>query len=124
MRRIANVGTFEVSQIKVSNGEIQIHMPLDETENSTEAIMKKCLHTFMQRNPKINRNEIMWDMRLVFSFGNGNPIFTIGVYMWAKDNEYGTMEFYDGFNITIRQDDAQYIKHLLWQRIGELVLGI
>lgn len=121
---IKGIGTFDLEKVKVENGEIEIYMPLDKMETSTDQILEKCLCIFQRRNPDVIENNIMWDLRLIFSFGRNEPIFTLGVYMWNKEDEERTMEFYNGFNITIRKDDSKLIKRLLWEHIGQVFLGI
>lgn len=124
---IKDIGIIDLEHVTVGNGQMEVHIPLDEIGEKADMIIEKCFMQYKESYPDIDvKKDTFWDFRLMFSFGYANPEFEIMVVVWQQSDEEGseTAEIYDGFQVTLSKEDSNKIKKIIWDKLGETLFNI
>ena len=124
MKKIAELGTFDLSEVEVSSGQLELHVPIVSTSSQVEEIINRYMGWYRNQYPEAREDKIFFDFRLVYSFGYNNPEFQINLYIWqeTETGEQVKMEVYDVV-FKINPTDSKYMKKLIWNRLGEAIFG-
>lgn len=120
---IEELGTVELDNVEVINGQIEIHMPLANVGTASDLIIDKCLQDFKNNHPDVSSKEVCFDFRLVFSFGFDNPEFTVEVIAW-KESDEEVVEFYEEIPIKPSSNATRKIKRIIWDKLGEELFNL
>ena len=81
---LKDLGTINIEQIEVSNGQLEIFVPVEVISNELDAVLEKCAEDYKEHYPEVETPSFC--MRLVFSFGYTNPEFELLVMKNQKTN--------------------------------------
>lgn len=124
IKKIAELGTFDLSEVEVSSGQLELHVPIVSTSSQVEEIIDRYMGWYKKQYPEAREDKIFFDFRLVYSFGYDNPEFQINLYIWqeTETGEQVKLEIYDVV-FQINPTDSNYMKKLIWDRLGEAIFG-
>lgn len=123
-QKIEEIGTFDLSEVEVSSGQLELHVPIVSESSQVEEIINRYMGWYRKQYPEAREDKTFFDFRLVYSFGYSNPEFQINLYIW-QETELGEqikLEIYDVV-FKINPKDSKYIKKLIWDKLGEVIFG-
>ena len=123
-QKIEEIGTFDLSEVEVSSGQLELHVPIVSESSQVEDIINRYMERYKKQYPEAKEDKTFFDFRLVYSFGYNNPEFQINLCIW-QETELGEqikLEIYDVV-FKINPKDSKYIKKLIWDKLGEVIFG-
>lgn len=121
---IKNLGTIDIEQIEVSNGQLEIFIPVDVISNELDAVLEKCAEEYKEHYPEVETPSFC--LRLVFSFGYANPEFELLVIMYDEESGDKFREYDSCFigDIELSTEQTKQIKKVVWNKLGETLLNL
>lgn len=119
---IKEIGTINIEEVEVCDGQLEIHVPVNVISSQMEKILDFCMNHFKQKYPDVENPN--FDVRLMFSFGYDNPEFELMIYIFEDADSGNNVEFFDGFKVEISEDTARQIKRIAWNKLGDAILGL
>lgn len=121
--KINNLGTINIESLEVSNGQMEVFIPVEVISDELDAVLEKCVKDFKERHPEVETP--CFNLRLVFSFGYANPEFELLVVMFDEASE--EYEEYDSCfvgDIELSEEQTKQIKKVMWDKLGESLLNL
>ena len=121
--KINNLGIINVENLEVSNGQMEVFIPVEVISDELDVVLEKCAKDFKEHHPKVATP--CFNLRLVFSFGYANPEFELLVVMF--DEALGEYEEYDSCfigDIELSEEQRKQIKKVMWDKLGETLLNL
>lgn len=121
---LKDLGTINIEQIEVSNGQLEIFVPVEVISNELDAVLEKCAKDYKEHYPEVETPSFC--MRLVFSFGYANPEFELLVIMCDEESEDKFREYDSCFigDIELSTEQTKQIKKVVWNKLGETLLNL
>ena len=124
---IKNLGTIILKDISLGDGQIEVHLPIDDVSDSLNKIMDDCKEDFKKKNKLTSDEGIYFDIRVVFSCGNfvsdvekRSGDFNLLVIVWNDSAD----EFYEDIPVSFDIEDAKKIKKIVWDEIGKVLFNL
>lgn len=124
---IKNLGTIILKDICLGDGQIEVHLPIDDVSDSLNKIMDDCKEDFKKKNKLTSDEGIYFDIRVVFSCGNfvsddekRNGDFKLLIIVWNDSAD----EFYEDIPVTFDTEDSKKIKKIIWDEIGKVFFNL
>lgn len=121
---IKNFGTINIEQLEVSNGQLEIFIPVEVISDELDAVLERLTEDFRKRHPEVEN--VAYNIRLVFTFGYANPEFELLVTIF-NDSDLDTFEEYDSVfigDIELPEEQRKQIKKVVWNKLGETLLNL
>lgn len=121
--KINNLGTINIESLEVSNGQMEVFIPVEVISDELDAVLEKCAKDFKEHHPEVETP--CFNLRLVFSFGYANPEFELLVVMFDEASE--EYEEYDSCfvgDIELSEEQRKQIKKVMWDKLGESLLNL
>lgn len=121
---LRNLGTFNIEQLEVIGGQLEIFIPVEVTSKELDAVLEKCENRYREQHPEVK--EITFNINLVFSMGYANPEFELQILVYDDVSE-NIIEEYDSFivgNIELSADQKKQIKKVMWDKMGEMLFDL
>ena len=121
--KINNLGTINIESLEVSNGQMEVFIPVELISDELDVVLEKCAKDFKEHHPEVETP--CFNLRLVFSFGYANPEFELLVVMFDEASE-GYEEYDSCFvgDIELTQEQTKQIKKVMWDKLGESLLNL
>lgn len=123
--KIKNLGTVVLDSVSVDNGQIEVHVPIDDITEQLDGVIDKCMADFMGKHENVkSSDELVFDVRVVFSFGNfkDNTEFSLFIIVWNESDDEA--EFYEEIPVSFDEEDSKKIKKIIWDGLGESLFGL
>ena len=123
--KIKNLGTVVLDRVSVDNGQIEVHVPIDDITEQLDGVIDKCIADFMGKHENVkSSDELVFDVRVVFSFGNfkDNTEFSLFIIVWNESDDEA--EFYEEIPVSFDEEDSKKIKKIIWDGLGESLFGL
>ncbi len=123
--KIKNLGTVVLDSVSVDNGQIEVHVPIDDITEQLDGVIDKCIADFMGKHENVkSSDELVFDVRVVFSFGNfkDNTEFSLFIIVWNESDDEA--EFYEEIPVSFDEEDSKKIKKIIWDGLGESLFGL
>ena len=123
--KIKNLGTVVLDSVSVDNGQIEVHVPIDDISEQLDGVIDKCIADFMGKHENVkSSDELVFDVRVVFSFGNfkDNTEFSLFIIVWNESDDEA--EFYEEIPVSFDEEDSKKIKKIIWDGLGESLFGL
>lgn len=124
---IKNLGTIILKDICLGDGQIEVHLPIDDVSDSLNKIMDDCKEDFKKKNKLTSDEGIYFDIRVVFSCGNfvsdaekRNGDFKLLIIVWNDSAD----EFYEDIPVSFDTEDSKKIKKIIWNEIGKVFFNL
>ena len=124
---IKNLGTIILKDICLGDGQIEVHLPIDDVSDSLNKIMDDCKEDFKKKNKLTSDEGIYFDIRVVFSCGNfvsddekRNGDFKLLIIVWNDSAD----EFYEDIPVSFDPEDSKKIKKIIWDEIGKVLFNL
>ena len=124
---IKNLGTIILKDVCLGDGQIEVHLPIDDVSDSLNKIMDDCKEDFKKKNKLTSDEGIYFDVRVVFSCGNfvsdvekRSGDFNLLVIVWNDSAD----EFYEDIPVSFDIEDAKKIKKIVWDEIGKVLFNL
>ena len=122
--KISNLGTINIKSLEVSNGQMEIFIPVEVISDELDAVLEKCTKDFKEHHPEVEMP--CFNLRIVFSFGYANPEFELLVVMFDEASEDKYEEYDSCFvgDIELSEEQTKQIKKVMWNKLGESLLNL
>ena len=123
--KIKNLGTVVLDSVSVDNGQIEVHVPIDDITEQLDGVIDKCIADFMGKHENVkSSDELVFDVRVVFSFGNfkDNTEFSLFIIVWNESDDEA--EFYEEIPVSFDEEDSKKIKKIIRDGLGESLFGL
>lgn len=121
---IENIGTVKLDNVSLTGGQLEIHIPLEEVGKEADAIIKQCLDWYKEGHPRDDfENDVLYDFRLVFSFGYANPEFTAEVIVWQDTDEMNDV-IYPDIPVELSEEATKKVKRIIWDKLSETFFNL
>lgn len=128
---IKGFGTVELDDVCMTDGQIEVHIPVVATEE-LDKMLVKCVADYMVKHPNASEKELFFDVRVVFSFGSytvsdvQESEFALSLIIWQdKDNgKDDEVEFYEEIPLTLSEEASKELKKIIWDGIGKTLFEI
>lgn len=124
---IKNLGTIILKDVSLGDGQIEVHLPIDDISDSLEKILDDCMEDFMKKNKLTSDDGINFDVRVVFSCGNfvsddekRSGDFNLFIIVWNDSAD----EFYEDIPVSFDTEDSRKIKKIIWNEIGKVFFNL
>ena len=124
---IKNLGTIILKDVCLGDGQIEVHLPIDDVSDSLNKIMDDCKEDFKKKNKLTSDEGIYFDIRVVFSCGNfvsddekRNGDFKLLIIVWNDSAD----EFYEDIPVSFDTEDSKKIKKIIWNEIGKIFFNL
>ena len=124
---IKNLGTIILKDVCLGDGQIEVHLPIDDVSDSLNKIMDDCKEDFKKKNKLTSDEGIYFDIRVVFSCGNfvsddekRNGDFKLLIIVWNESAD----EFYEAIPVSFDTEDSKKIKKIIWNEIGKIFFNL
>lgn len=124
---IKNLGTIILKDVSLGDGQIEVHLPIDDMSDSLEKILDDCMDDFMKKNKLTSDDGINFDVRVVFSCGNfvsddekRSGDFKLLIIVWNDSRD----EFYEDIPVSFDTEDSRKIKKIIWNEIGKVFFNL
>ena len=128
--KIKNLGTVNLSGVSVGDGQIEVHVPIDDVSEQLNKVFDECVADYIKKHSNVgSAGELFFDVRVVFycgcfRYGNKDEAeFSLILIVWQKSDE-DTAEFYEDIPITFDAEDARKIKKVIWDGLGETLFNL
>lgn len=121
--KINNIGTINIESLEVSNGQMELFIPVEVISDELNAVLEKCAKDFKEHHPEVETP--CFNLHLVFSFGYANPEFELLVVMFDEESE--EYEEYDSCfigDIELSEEQTKQIKKVMWDKLGKSLLNL
>ena len=121
--KINNLGTINIESLEVSNGQMEVFIPVELISDELDVVLEKCAKDFKEHNPEVKMP--CFNLRLVFSFGYANPEFELLVVMFDEASE--EFEEYDSCfigDVELSEEQTKQIKKVMWDKLGETLFNL
>lgn len=121
--KINNLGTINVESLEVSNGQMEVFIPVELISDELDVVLEKCSKDFKEHHPEVETP--CFNLRLVFSFGYANPEFELLVVMFDEASE--EFEEYDSCfigDVELSEEQTKQIKKVMWDKLGETLFNL
>ncbi len=132
--KIKNLGTINLSGVSVGNGQIEVHIPVEDVSGQLDRILDECTSDYMSAYKDVkSASELNFDVRVVFScggfvFGNrNNAEFNLFIIVWQKSDDItgrDTAKFYEDVPVAFGTGDTKKIKRIIWDGLGEAMFNL
>lgn len=122
--KINNLGTMNIESLEVSNGQMEVFIPVEVISDELDAVLEKCAENFRVHHPEVEKPS--FNLRLVFSFGYANPEFELLVIMYDEESADKFEEYDSSFvgDIELSEEQRKQIKKVMWDKLGETLLNL
>lgn len=122
--KISNLGTINIKSLEVSNGQMEIFIPVEVISDELDAVLEKCAENFRVHHPEVENPS--FNLRLVFSFGYANPEFELLVVMFDETSADKFEEYDSSFvgDIELSEEQRKQIKKVMWDKLGETLFNL
>jgi len=122
--KINNLGTINIESLEVSNGQMEVFIPVEVISGELDAVLEKCAESFRTHHPEVEMP--CFNLHLVFSFGYANPEFELLVLMYDETSEDKFEEYDSSFvgDIELTEEQTKQIKKVMWDKLGESLLNL
>lgn len=126
--KIGNFGEVNLKGVSLGDGQIEVHVPIDDASDKLESVVDNCIKDYMKKNKNVKSQEdILFDVRIVFSFGGfstpSSSEFTILIIIWQESNEE-TAECYCDIPVNLDTEDITILKKIIWDSLGEAIFDM
>lgn len=121
---IKNLGSINIEKLEVSNGQLEIFIPVEVISNELDAVLDRLTMDFRTRHADVET--VSYDIRLVFTFGYANPEFELLITLF-NDSDSDTFEEYDSAligDIELPEEQRKDIKKVVWDKLGEMLINL
>lgn len=132
--KINNLGIINLSGVSLGDGQIEVHIPIENVSKQLDKIFDECTADYMKKHENVKScDELNYDVRIVFACGGfvsgnrNNSEFNLFIIVWQKlDDETGedTAEFYDEIPVAFNDEDSKKIKRIIWDCLGEALFNL
>lgn len=121
---IKEIGVFNVEGLEVTEGRLEIRVPVDVVSEDLDKNLDKFFKDFSEHHPKVKEENISFEARIIFDFGNcNNPEFSLELIIFDSEN-HRAVEFWDELEITLSEDAKKQFRRIAWQKFGEAILNL
>lgn len=121
---IKEIGVFNVEGLEVTEGRLEIRVPVDVVSEDLNNNLDKFFKDFSEHHPKVQEENISFEARIIFDFGNcNNPEFSLELIIFDSEN-HRSVEFWDELEITLSEDAKKQFRRIAWQKFGEAILNL
>ena len=120
---IKEIGVFNVEGLEVTEGRLEIRVPVDVVSEDLNNNLDKFFKDFSEHHPKVQKDNISFEARIIFDFGYNNPEFSLELIIFDSKN-HRTVEFWDELEITLSEDAKKQLRRIAWQKFGEAILNL
>ena len=131
--KINELGTIILDGVSIRDGQIEVHVPIDECSEQLESVLDDCTRRYMNEHNNVNSFEdLYFDISIVFTCGgfrNGRQDeaeFQLAVIVWQRSDDVtgkDTAEFYEEIPVSLSEEDSKKIRRIIWDKLGEMLLG-
>lgn len=121
---IKNLGTINIEHLKVSNGQLEIFIPVEVISDELDKVLDRLTENFKESHPEVET--VSYNIRLVFTFGYANPEFELLITLF-NDSNIDTFEEYDSVligDIELPEEQRNQIKKVMWNKLGETLFNL
>lgn len=131
MKKTTNIegfGTVTLNDVHMTDGQIEVHIPVATTGQMDE-ILDKCCDDYMKKHPAADEEKLFIDISVVFSFGGfkegvlHKSDFMLDIYIW-QDKENDEVEIYDEIPLELDNEASKKLKKVIWDGIGKTLFEI
>lgn len=116
-----------LKDVSLGDGQIEVHLPIDDVSDSLNKIMDDCKEDFKKKNKLTSDEGIYFDVRVVFSCGNfvsdvekRSGDFNLLIIVWNDSAD----EFYEDIPVAFDEEDSKKIKKILWDELGKTLFNL
>lgn len=130
--KIEGLGTIELKDTHMTDGRIEVHIPVDVDNEQIEALLDKCRDDFLSKHTELTAEDLCYDIRIVLLFGGftsafiADPMassFLMNVIIW-EETDTDNVEFYDDIPVSFEDTEAKKLKKVIWDGVGNALFEI
>lgn len=132
--KIKGLGTVNLSGVSIGNGQIEVHIPVEDVSGQLDRVLDECTSDYMKTYKDVRSgSELNFDVRVVFSYGstafeNGNNAeFNLFIIVWQQSDDItgrDTAKFYEEIPVAFDSVDTNKIKRIIWDGLGKAVFNL
>lgn len=125
--KFKSLGVVDLDGASIGDGQIEVHMPIDETAEQLEKVLDECTEDYLKEHKNVSADALNYDIRVVlacggFCRGDGKEVeFSLLVTVWESN---GNAEIYDEIPVSFSEEETKRIKKILWNKLGNLLFGM
>ena len=132
MTKIENSQAVSLSNTKILDNNIEIHIPVASLSGQHDRILKDCLCNYMDRHKNVtSTDELFLDAQIVISCdgfcGMTDLDYSLFVTIWQVSDELtgiNTTEYYGYIPVSFGGDETKQIKQTVWNALGLVLSNI
>lgn len=132
--KIKGLGTINLSGVSIGNGQIEVHIPVEDVSGQLDKVLDECTSDYMKTYKDVRSgSELNFDVRVVFSYGsttfeNGdNAEFNLFIIVRQQSDDItgrGTAKFYEEIPVAFDSVDTNKIKRIIWYGLGKAMFNL
>lgn len=132
--KIKGLGTINLSGVSIGNGQIEVHIPVEDVSGRLDRVLDECTSDYMKTYKDVRSgSELNFDVRVVFSYGsttfeNGNNAeFNLFIIVWQQSDDItgrDTAKFYEEIPVAFDSVDTNKIKRIIWDGLGKAMFNL
>lgn len=122
-KTIKEIGTINIDAVEVAEGAIEMRVPVEAISKEMDATLDKLFKDFEKSYPKVKKENITYEARMVFSFNRYNPEFSLMLIIFDAENQE-TAEIWDELEVTLSEDAKKQFRKIAWNKLGEALFNL
>ena len=120
---IKEIGVINIEAVEVAEGCIEMRIPVEIVSQQLDNKLGKLIADFEKNHPDVEKKNIAYEARMVFSLNRYNPEFTLMLIIFDAENQ-DTAEIWDELEVTLSEDAKKQFKKIAWEKLGEALFNL
>lgn len=122
-KTIKEIGTINIDAVEVAEGAIEMRVPVEAISKEMDTTLDTLFKDFEKSYPEVKKDNIAYEVRMVFSFNRYNPEFSLMLIIFDAENQ-DTAEIWDGLEVTLSKDAKKQFRKIAWNKLGEALFNL
>lgn len=130
--KAANHRAVNLSGMKTSDSQTEIHIPIDSLSGQFNSILVDCMDNYMAKHKNVtSTDDLCLDAQIIILCDGFCSLtdfkYTLFVTVWQVSDEskgMDTAEYYEDIPVSFGSNEAKKIKQIIWNALGLAILNI